>query len=183
MVLEFPGDPTCQHIDSQYMLGPSLLVAPVFEPGGHVRVYLPAGRWHDFWTDETVEGPCWRELTMPLDRLPVYVRDDTLLPFGPSMAYVGERTWDPLEVAVRVSNETSLRVQGEGADVHIDARRDGDGLVLDLEGKASLKLRFLAPGVRGAGVSGDAEDVRQEREDGSLTLNLRVDGSARVALQ
>jgi len=183
MVLEFPDDPTCQHIDSQYMLGPSLLVAPVFEPGGRVRVYLPAGRWHDFWTEETVEGPCWREVTMPLDRLPVYVRDDSLLPFAPEMTYVGERAWDPLEVAVRVSTEASLRVQGEGVGLAIEARRENGGLALELEGRASLKLRFLAPDVREATVSGDAEDVRQERENGSMTLSLRLDGSARVALR
>jgi alpha-D-xyloside xylohydrolase len=165
------------------MLGPALLVAPVFEPGGRVRFYLPKGRWHDFWSQEVLEGPCWREETMPLDRLPVYVRDDTMLPFAPAATYVGERAWDPLEVAVRVSGEASLRVQGEGVDVAIGARREADGLALDLEGKASLRLRLLAPDVHKADVTGDAADVRQEREDGSLTLSLRLDGRSRIELR
>ena len=45
MLLEFPDDPTCAHLDLQYMLGDSLLVAPVFSHDGSVSYYVPAGRW------------------------------------------------------------------------------------------------------------------------------------------
>ena len=45
MMLEFPDDPTCDYLDLQYMLGDSLLVAPIFSHDGSVRFYVPEGRW------------------------------------------------------------------------------------------------------------------------------------------
>ncbi len=45
MLLEFPDDPGCRTLDRQYMLGPDLLVAPVFSADGEVEFYVPAGTW------------------------------------------------------------------------------------------------------------------------------------------
>jgi alpha-D-xyloside xylohydrolase len=57
MVLQFPADPACRTLDTQYMLGPDLLVAPVFRADGTVEVYLPAGRWvHLLDGEEIVSG-------------------------------------------------------------------------------------------------------------------------------
>lgn len=83
MLLEFPHDPNVRHLDLQYLLGPSLLVAPVFERGATtVRVYLPAGEWFDYWTDTAHRGPAWVEVSAPLDRLGLFVRAGTVLPIG-----------------------------------------------------------------------------------------------------
>jgi alpha-D-xyloside xylohydrolase len=56
MPIEFPGDPACDTLDRQYMLGERLLVAPVFSPDGTVDDYLPAGRWTNFPSGEVGEG-------------------------------------------------------------------------------------------------------------------------------
>ena len=130
---------------------------------------------------EAVDGPRWLDLTVPLERLPVYVRDDSLLPLGPEMTYVGERPWEPLEVAVRVSSAVSLRVEGEGASLEAQARRDGEGVGLDLAGRALLALRFVSPRATAVEVAGDVSEVREERIDGELILSLRLDGRARVS--
>ena len=61
MVLEFPDDPACETLDRQYMLGPSLLVAPVFSEDGQVSFYLPEGRWTHLLTGEVVDGGRWRK--------------------------------------------------------------------------------------------------------------------------
>ena len=45
LVFDFPDDPACTHLDRQYMLGDSLLVAPVFSADGDTSYYVPAGRW------------------------------------------------------------------------------------------------------------------------------------------
>jgi len=45
MVLEFPHDPACTHLDRQYMLGSSILAAPVFSETNEVEYYMPAGKW------------------------------------------------------------------------------------------------------------------------------------------
>jgi alpha-D-xyloside xylohydrolase len=83
MPLAFPDDPVAWTFEEQYMLGSSLLVAPVLRPGGRVRYYLPAGRWYDFWTGAAFEGPEVIETTVPLDRIPVFGRDGTAVPLGP----------------------------------------------------------------------------------------------------
>ena len=82
MVLEFPDDPGAATVATQYMLGESLLVAPVFTADGHVNVYVPDGVWTSLLTGEQVSGPRWYSETHDYLSLPVYVRPDTVLPVG-----------------------------------------------------------------------------------------------------
>ena len=74
MLLEFPEDRTCHNLDQQYMLGPDLLVAPVFNAEGTVEFYLPAGTWINYFTKEKVEGGRWITETHGFDSLPLYQR-------------------------------------------------------------------------------------------------------------
>jgi alpha-D-xyloside xylohydrolase len=90
MVLAFPQDQIAWGFENQYMLGPSLLVAPVIEPGGGVRYYLPAGKWYDIWEGSWVEGPGVFTRNMPLDKIPVFGKAGTILPLGPQVQHTGE---------------------------------------------------------------------------------------------
>jgi alpha-D-xyloside xylohydrolase len=78
MLLEFPEDPTSWFLDQQYMLGPDLLVAPVFTVSGEVTFYLPKGKWRNYFSDEIVEGGRWLTEIHGFDSLPLY-------------AYIGEK--------------------------------------------------------------------------------------------
>ena len=82
MQLEFPEDPAVGYLDRQYMLGSSLLVAPVFSADGSVEFYLPDGAWTSLLTGETVQGGGWRREVHGFDSLPLYVRPGTVLPWG-----------------------------------------------------------------------------------------------------
>ncbi|GAA2752507.1 alpha-xylosidase [Amnibacterium kyonggiense] len=82
MVLAFPEDPTARPLDRQYLLGPDLLVAPVFSAEGDVELYLPAGTWTHLLTGERVQGPTWRRERHGFDSLPLYVREGAVLPIG-----------------------------------------------------------------------------------------------------
>jgi len=82
MVLEFPQDPACRPLDRQYMLGPDLLVAPVFSTDGRVEVYLPEGTWTHLLSGERVTGPRWRTERHGYDGLPLYVREGAVLPLA-----------------------------------------------------------------------------------------------------
>jgi len=74
MLVEFPEDRTCWTLDQQYMLGPDLLVAPVFNAHGTVEFYLPAGIWTNFFTGASIDGGRWVTETHGFDSLPLYVR-------------------------------------------------------------------------------------------------------------
>jgi alpha-D-xyloside xylohydrolase len=74
LVYDHPSDPTTWHIDDEYLLGPDLLVAPMFEPRGRRHVYLPAGGWYDFWTDQRVDGARWITYDAELETLPLLDR-------------------------------------------------------------------------------------------------------------
>jgi alpha-D-xyloside xylohydrolase len=73
MVLEYPDDRTCRYLDTQYMLGSALLVAPVFNDYGEVSYYLPDGEWRNLLTGETTSGAKWRTETYDYFSLPLWV--------------------------------------------------------------------------------------------------------------
>jgi alpha-D-xyloside xylohydrolase len=83
MALEFPEDRTAWMCDAQFMLGSSILVAPVFSETGEVEFYLPEGQWTSFWNDEDVlQGPRWVKQTHDFTTLPMYIREGTVLVLG-----------------------------------------------------------------------------------------------------
>ena len=95
MFFEFPDDPGVGYLDRQYMLGSSLMVAPVFSPDGVVDFYLPSGLWTSLLTGERVEGGRWVRETHGAASLPLYVRPGTVLALGtrddrPDYDFVGK---------------------------------------------------------------------------------------------
>lgn len=82
MCLEFPNDPTAWYLDRQFMVGDSLLAAPVFEESGEVEFYLPKGKWTSFFTNEVKAGPGWFKEKHGFGTLPLYVRENTVLVLG-----------------------------------------------------------------------------------------------------
>jgi len=82
LALEFPDDPAVATIDDEYLLGPALLVAPVFEPGARERfVYLPAGDWCSLENPaEHYGGGRYYQVPAPLERVPLFVRRGATLP-------------------------------------------------------------------------------------------------------
>lgn len=86
MPLMFPDDPHCGELRQQYMLGPFLLAA-VFTD----RVYLPVGRWINYWTGETFNGGQTVSCTIPDDAGgPLFLREGAILPLWPEIEYVGQ---------------------------------------------------------------------------------------------
>lgn len=138
MVLEYPDDPTCHMLDRQYMLGDSLLVAPILNEDGVGQYYLPKGNWTHLLTGETVEGGCWFEKTFDYMSLPLYVKPNTILPIGkheskPDYDYASGVTFQVFglaegHTASRTIYETSGRKAG-----YITITRDHDTLAVQTD--------------------------------------------------
>lgn len=84
MFLEFPEDPNCNYLDTQYMLGDSLLVAPVFNKEGVANYYLPEGRWISLIDGSEKSGNMWYREEHSFMSIPLYVRENSLIATGPS---------------------------------------------------------------------------------------------------
>ena len=91
MAMDFTRDKKTYDIGDQYMFGPSLLVAPVYEYGTRSRrVYLPEGvRWYDFYTGKDA-GSGEIVADAPYERMPLFVRGGTILPMGPEIQWTDE---------------------------------------------------------------------------------------------
>jgi alpha-D-xyloside xylohydrolase len=112
LVAEFRGDPDARGVGDEFLLGPSLLVSPVTEPGATRRqVYLPRGDgWYDFWTG-TFKAPGLRFMApAPYESLPLFVRAGSILPMGPELQYAAEKPADPLTLWVYTGRDASFEL-------------------------------------------------------------------------
>jgi len=99
--LHYKDDQNAVARGDEYLYGRDLLVAPVVEKGATSRsVYLPRGKWFDFWTKEVMEGGREITRTVDLETIPLYVRAGAVLPMGPIKQYTGEKLEEPLTVWV-----------------------------------------------------------------------------------
>lgn len=84
LIFHHPEDRLCWHIDDEYYFGDDFLVAPVMNSDGIRDVYLPDGSWVNFFTGERISGGRWlKDLQVPLELMPVYVRDGAEIPLYP----------------------------------------------------------------------------------------------------
>ena len=101
LVMDFRSDVRAQNIGDQFMYGPAFLVNPVTEPDATTRrLYLPQSKWYDFWTGSTVAGGKTIDASAPLDRLPLYIRAGSIVPFGPDEEWSTEKPADPIELRI-----------------------------------------------------------------------------------
>ena len=99
--LHHADDPQAVARGDQFLWGRDILVSPVVEKGATTRrLYLPKGKWFDFWTEQAVEGG--REIDRPVDleTMPLHVRAGAIIPMDPVRQYVDEEVSDPLQLTV-----------------------------------------------------------------------------------
>ncbi|MEN8905228.1 MAG: alpha-xylosidase [Clostridiales bacterium] len=82
MILEFQDDPSCDYLDRQYMLGDSLLIAPILSEEKIVKYYVPEGRWTKLLTGEKIEGGHWYKEKHDYFSLPLLVKENSIIPIG-----------------------------------------------------------------------------------------------------
>src|SRR5205085_434359 len=82
----WPEQPEAYTHDTEYMLGDSMLVAPVVTPGlsTTAQVWFPPGTWTDFFTGATVRGPATRTVAATPDHMPVYVKAGGIVAQSPA---------------------------------------------------------------------------------------------------
>ena len=79
--------------------------------------YLPKGAvWYDFWTGKAYKGGQTVTLETSLNRVPMFVRAGSILPLGPEMQYVGEKSWDNIELRLYPGADGSFTLYEDEGD-------------------------------------------------------------------
>ncbi|MEK5177322.1 alpha-xylosidase [Paenibacillus odorifer] len=151
MVMEFPEDPTCEVLDRQYMLGDSLLVAPIFQENGEVKYYLPAGRWTHLLSGETVQGGSWRKEKYDFFSLPLFVRQNSLLAIGsidnkPDYDFADGVKFGLYSLEEGTTTSATVRDLKGAPELTVKAARKGNSVTVTAEGSGkefSLSLKDL----------------------------------------
>ncbi len=117
LVMDFRADRATWEIGDEFLFGPAILVSPVLKEHATGRgVYLPAGTgWYDFWTGERTEGGTEINVAAPIGRIPLDVREGTILPMGPAIEYAGQAT-DPIELRIYAGKDGDFNLYEDEGD-------------------------------------------------------------------
>ena len=127
--MDFPDDPQVRDLDDQWLLGPTLMPCPVSEYQVRSReVYFPQTGWYDFYTGTFTDGGRSVTVPAPYERMPLFVREGSILPVGPAMEWSDEKPADDIRIYVYA-----------GADARFTLYED-DGLTYGYERGAFTKI-------------------------------------------
>ncbi|WP_051685612.1 glycoside hydrolase family 31 protein [Clostridium sp. KNHs205] len=115
LVLHYETDLRVRECNDQFLVGESLLVAPVVMQGALNRmVYLPEGNWIDYWTGNVVEGAGYLIADAPLEVCPLYVKEGSIIPNYPPQEYVGEKEITALILDIYCGDGVYTHYQDDG---------------------------------------------------------------------
>ena len=116
--MDFPYDRNVENLSDEYMLGPSLLVAPVTTYEQRTKeVYLPEGcGWYDFYSGKFYDGGQTVTVEAPLSKIPLFVREGSIIPVGPDVQYAEEKTNGAITLYVCAGNNAELTLYEDGND-------------------------------------------------------------------
>ncbi|HEY0607075.1 MAG TPA: glycoside hydrolase family 31 protein [Herpetosiphonaceae bacterium] len=195
LLYHFPDDSATYQLHDQLMLGPSLLAAPIYQPGReHRHVYLPAGDWFDWWTGEQITGPTHLLAQAPLERMPLYVRAGAIIASGPELSYTDEKALDPLTLDLYPGDGAFSLYEDDGFSFDYQQgqlcltdyrlRKTGERLSFEIGARAGSYTpprRQLVVRLHGASrrTAADYPGAQYDAERGVLTLLLDDDGQSR----
>jgi len=187
MIVEFPGDPASDTLERQYMLGDSLLVAPVFSSDGVVDFYLPQGDWTHLLTGEVRQGGRWHRGTYGFLEMPLFARSGRVIALGsvdgrPDYPYAEAVTFRAYGLAEGPALSAAVPdLKGKVAATLTVSRR-GRIVEATLEGTAK-GWRLQLPGVRavesaeGATAEADPLGVILTSNAGARSVRVRLPAS------
>jgi alpha-D-xyloside xylohydrolase len=123
MVMDFGGDKAVKSIGDQYMFGPSLMVAPVYKYKARSReVYFPSScGWYDFYTGIYILGGHQLQVDAPFEQIPLFVREGSIIPFGPEIRFTDEKPADTITLYVYTGRNCAFTLyEDEGTNYNYE---------------------------------------------------------------
>ena len=123
LVMDFAADVNVNNVGDQFMFGPVIMAAPVYEYGARNReVYFPAGSgWYDFYSGKYVAGGQKLTVDAPYERMPLYVREGAIVPYGPDMQYSSEKPASEITLYVYAGKDGAFTLyEDEGVNYNYE---------------------------------------------------------------
>lgn len=123
LVMDFNGDQNVYDIKDQWMFGPSLMACPVGHYKTYTRsVYLPKQTgWYDLYTNQYFEGGQTIMADAPIDKIPVYVPEGAIIPFGPAIEWTDEKPADDIKLFVYAGKDGKFQIyEDEGTNYNYE---------------------------------------------------------------
>lgn len=195
LFLSYQDDEETYELNDQFMVGDSLLVAPVLQQGQRCRaVYLPEGEWIDYWTGEKHSGQQYVIKKTPLDVCPIYIKAGSILPNYQGQNYVGEKEQSELILDVYPGEGYYTHYQDDGESFKYRAgeynlysfkqRLAGDQLLLELEkttvGYDRPYESFILKinGMKASAVRADGQEVAFSQDNDQV--GFKIPGSIKM---
>jgi alpha-D-xyloside xylohydrolase len=118
LAMDFTGDKAVEDIKDQWMFGPALMACPVgYYKARNRSVYFPRqSGWYDLYTGEYVEGGQSLIVDAPYERIPVFVREGSIIPFGPEIQYCDEKPAELINLYVYGGRDASFLLYEDEGD-------------------------------------------------------------------
>jgi alpha-D-xyloside xylohydrolase len=130
LVLDYPDDKRLHAVDSEYMMGDRVLVAPLFAEEESRDVVLPEGTWHDFWSGQVFQGGSSLKFPGSQENIPDFVKAGSVLPLGGVALTTSADATRNLTVLVYGNGSLPWRLEGEAG---LELRRSSSS---DVEARA-----------------------------------------------
>ena len=112
LIMDFPKDTAVKNIGDQFMFGPSLLINPVYNfKERKRRLYLPGGQgWYNLYSGEYTPGSENILVDAPYDTIPVFVKEGSIIPFGPALQYSSEKNADTIMLYIYTGKNANFKL-------------------------------------------------------------------------
>ena len=123
LVMDFNGDKEVENIGNQWMFGPALMACPVgYYKARNRSVYFPKQcGWYDFYTGEHYDGGQHLVVDAPYEKIPVFVREGAIIPFGPAMEWCDEKPAELINLYVYEGQDGSFQLyEDEGTNYNYE---------------------------------------------------------------
>lgn len=117
LVLNYENDPQVYNLNDEYMVGEDILAAPVVQEGQTKRaVYLPKGKWIDFWNGVEHAGKTTILVDAPIDKLPLFIKKNTILPWGKEVSHISDEPDESMTFRLFGKRGKYVHYQDNGTD-------------------------------------------------------------------
>lgn len=152
LAMMYPEDQEATKVWDEYLFGEDLLVAPVSDETEEREIYFPEGRWISLWNlNDEISGPVQRSVEVPIDKIPVYIREGSFLPLrlneslklGESMS----ESETEMILAVVPQNDSIVKetlYERSGAKTCCGMEKNGETIQLQISGRTAELYVMLA---------------------------------------